>query len=175
MKTGASRRTAGLAILVIGLAIGAGLVFTLNYTYVVLRPRTITTTWTVTSIVVITLPTVITSTMVYPQVQATGTACQWGGSQEYCQVVLKNSGTLGTATAGNCSLFYGGRSYEGYTGPTAASAVSPGAPQQLIPASSVTAYCQVTNSEAAGAGVQVTGYVLLADGNDAFFSAIASS
>jgi len=160
---------------VIGLAIGAGMVFTINYTYVVFTPRTITTTWTVTSIVVITLPTVITSTMVYPQVQATTAACQWSGPLEYCQVVLKNSGNLGTATTGNCSLFYGGRSYDGYTGPTPASAVSPGAPQQLIPAASVTTYCQATTSEAAGVGVQVTGYVLLADGNDAFFSAIASS
>jgi len=175
MKTGAPSRTAGLAVLVIGLAIGAGLAFTLNYTYVVLNPRTITTTWTATSIVVITLPTIITSTTVYPQVRVTSTQCQHSGSQEYCQVVLKNSGNLGTATTGNCSLFFGAHSYEGYTGPTPASAMSPGAPQQLVPGTPVTTYCQATTDEAASAGAQVTGFVLLADGNDAFFSAIAIS
>jgi len=175
LKPGGSNRAAGLAILVIGLVIGAGLFLTLDFTYDVLTPRTITTTWTVTSIVVITLPTVITTTTVYSRVNASATACQWSGSQEYCQVVLENSGSSGTATTGNCTLSYGGYSYEGHTGPTTASATPPGAPQQLIPGNSVTAYCQSVDGRAAGSGAQIIGFIPLADGTEASFSATASS
>jgi hypothetical protein len=175
LRARASSKTTGLALLVIGLTIGAGLVFTLNYTYEVLSPRTITTTWTETSIVVITIPTVITSTTVYVQIQASVTSCQWSGSHEYCEVVLKDSGNLGTATIGNCSLSYGSHTYAGYTGPTLTSAAPPGTPQQLVPGSSRTSYCQASSGGAAGAGTQLTGTVLLGDGAEVGFSADASS
>jgi hypothetical protein len=175
LRKGAPGKFVGLVLLFMGLAIGAGLVFTLNYTYDVLTPRTITTTWTATSIVVITIPTVLTSTTVYTQIQASVTSCQWGGSHEYCDVVLKNTGNLGTASTGNCSLSYGGHTYSGNTGPTLASATSPGAPQQLTPGVSRTTYCLASTGQAAGAGVQVNGSILLADGAVASFSANASS
>ena len=152
----------------IGLAIGAGLVFTLNYAYDVLTPHT------ATSIIVITVPTIITSTAVYAQIQATVTSCQWSGTHEYCEVVLENPGSLITATTGNCSLSYGSHTYAGYTGPTLGSAASPGAPQQLIAGGRTTSYCQASSGESAGAGEQVTGTILLADGGEAVFSAAAS-
>lgn len=175
VNAASSGKTVGLVLLVMGLVIGAGLVFTLNYTYDVLTPRTVTTTWTKTSIVVITIPTVITSTTVYVQIQAAVTSCQWSSSREYCELSLNDTGNLGTATTGNCSLSYGSHTYAGYTGPSLGSAASPGSPQQLIPGGSTTTYCQASNGVAAGAGRQVTGTVALADGGEAAFSAVASS
>ena len=167
-------KSAGLALLVIGLAIGAGLVFTLNYTFDVLTPRTITTTWVETSFVIITLPATVTSSTAYAQISASVTTCQWSGSDEYCEVGLMNSGEAGTATTGNCSLTYGGKTYAGYTGPTLATAVSPGGPQQLIPGSNRTTYCQASTGGEAEAGEQVTGSIHLANGGEALFSATAS-
>jgi hypothetical protein len=176
MRVGASGRSAGLALLVAGLAIGGALTFTLSYVYGVLTPRTETTTVTVNSIVIITVPTVITSTNSgYVQVDANVTSCQWSGSHEFCEVTLHNVGTLDTATSGNCSLNYGSYTFNGFTGPTRLSAASPGAPQQLIPGGTTTSYCQASAGEAAGAGVQVTGSIFLADGADALFTGTASS
>jgi len=169
LKAEGSRKTVGLALLVIGLAIGAGLAFTLSYAYGVLTPHT------VTSVVIITVPTIITSTAVYAQIQATVTSCQWSGTYEYCEVVLENPGSLVTATTGNCSLSYGGHTYAGYTGPTLGSAASPGAPQQLIPGGRAITYCQASSGESAGAGEQVTGTIPVGDGGEAVFSAAASS
>ena len=174
MNKGVPSRTVGLALLVIGLAIGAGLVFTLNFAYDVLTPRTLTTTWTETSIVVITVPGSFT-TAGQAQIEANVTSCGWSGTHEYCEVALTNTGNLGTATTGNCSLSYGGHSYPGYTGPTVASSTSPGAPQQLIPGKSPTVYCQASTGGAAGSSVLVTGKILLADGTSALFFGIASS
>jgi hypothetical protein len=167
-------KSVGLAILVIGLAIGAGLVFTINYAYDVLTPRTITTTWTLTSFVVITIPGTITSTSSTAQIESGVTSCGWSGSSEYCEVSLSNTGTLVTATTGNCNMTYEGQTYRGYTGPTPGSASSPGAPQQLIPGKSVTTYCQASNGGKPVAGTQVTGTVFLADGGEAAFSGVAS-
>jgi len=175
LKKGVSGKTTGLALVVIGLAIGAGLVFTLNFAYDVLTPRTITTTWTETSIVVITVPGTFTTTTSYAQIEANVTSCGWSGSHEQCEVVLKNFGNLGTATSGNCTLSYAGHAYTGFTGPTQASATSPGAAQQLIPGNSVTSYCQAATGGAAGTEAQVTGSILLADGVDVEFSGTASS
>ena len=175
MQKGVSRRTTGVVLLVFGLAIGAGLVFTLSYTYDVLAPRTITTTWTKLSIVVITVPGAVTTSTGYVQIQASVTTCGWSGTHEYCEIVLNNLGTLNTATTGNCTMSYGSQSYTGYTGPTAATASSPGAPQQLVAGISRISYCQVSAEGAAGAGTQVTGSVILADGGSVEFVATASS
>ena len=174
MSKGVSGKSTGLALLVIGLVIGAGLVFTLSYTYDVLTPRTVTTTWVETSFVIITIPAPINSTASHAQIEASVTACQMSGSHEYCEVALTNSGDLGTATSGNCSLTYGGQTYAGYTGPTLATATAPGAPQQLISGATRTAFCQTSTGVAAGAGTQVTGSIFLADGNEAGFVGIAS-
>jgi hypothetical protein len=157
-----------------GLVIGGGLVFTLNFVYDVLTPRTITTTWTETSIVVITIPSTITTTG-YAQIEPSVTSCAWNGAHEFCVVVLKNFGNMGTATSGNCSLSYGGSTYAGYTGPTQASAAHPGAAQQLVPGSTVTTYCQASAGGAAGAAAQVNGSIALANGATVSFSTTASS
>jgi hypothetical protein len=82
---------------------------------------------------------------------------------------------VGTATSGNCTLSYGGQTYGGYTGPTQASATAPGTPQQLIPKAAPTTYCQASSGGAAGAGTQVTGSILLADGAQVQFATAASS
>lgn len=167
-------KSAGLAILVIGLAIGAGLVFTLNYTYDVLTPRTITTTWTETSFVVVTIPGTLTSTTYFAQIQASVLSCGWSGSSEYCEVSLINSGNLVTSTTGNCNLTYSGQTNRGYTGPTLDSAASPGAPQQLVPGGTVGTYCQASSGGAAEAGAAVTGSIVLAYGVEAVFSGTAT-
>jgi len=175
MRRGVSSKGIGLTLLVMGLVIGAGLVFTLDYAYDVLTPRTLTTTWTDTSFVVITVPGPVTTTTGYANVQASVPSCLWSGSHEFCEVVLTNSGNLGTATSGNCSLMYGGRIYSGYTGPTQASAASPGAPQQLVPGGTATTYCRASTTAAAGVGAQVIGSIFLADGASAIFTATAAS
>ena len=175
LKKGVSNRTVGLALLAVGLAIGAGLVITLNLAYDVLTPHTVTTTWTETSIVVIKVPGTFTTTTVFAQVEASATSCAWSGSHEYCEIVLKNSGNMVTTASGNCTLSYGGREYAGFTGPTQAYAASPGAPQQLVPGISVTTYCQGATGGAAGAGIQVTGSIFLAYGTEVGFTANASS
>ena len=175
MKTKVSGKTTGLILLVFGLIIGAGLVFTLNFTYDVLTPRTITTTWTMTSFVVLTVPGPVTTSTGYVVIQVSVASCVWSGSREYCEMVLNNSGTLGTATTGNCTMSYGTHTYEGYAGPTTTFASSPGAPQQLPPGSSRTTYCQTSAGVAAGAGAQVTGSVILAGGASVEFAATASS
>jgi len=175
LRSGASGKTAELALLVAGLAIGGGLTFTLSYAYNVLTPRTVTTTLTENSIVVITVPTILSTTTGTAQIEATTTTCQWGGVSEYCEVSLGNTGTLGTATTGNCTMTYGGHTLDGYTGPTRASAVTPGAAQQLIPGGSATTYCQASSGAAAGAGASITGAIQLADGGEAVFSGNATS
>ena len=169
-----SGRSVGLTLLVIGLVIGAGLVVSLNYVYDFLTPRTVTTTWVETSFVIMTMPGTTNSITVKVQVHANVTSCQWSGSNEYCEVALTNSGNLGTATTGNCSLTYGGQTHAGYTGPTLVGAISPGAPQQLIAGNTRTTYCQASAGGAAGAGDQVTGLILLADGTGAAFFGTAS-
>ena len=174
MQKGRSGKTVGLALLVIGLAIGGGLTFTFSYAYGVLSERTVTVTSTLTSFDIITIPTIITTTVGYAVVQANLTQCQGSGSGEYCEVVLTNTGSLLTATAGNCSLTYGGQTNGGYTGPTPDSAVSPGVPQQLIPGGTRVTYCVTANVGAAAPGAQVTGAIFLASGGKAFFSGAAS-
>ena len=174
MSKGASGKSAGLALLVIGLAIGAGLVFTLNYTFDVLTPKTITTTWVETSFVTLTIPATTNSTSSHAQIEAILTSCQRSGSQEYCEIALTNSGSLVTATSGNCSLTFGGQLHEGYTGPSLATATAPGAPQQLMPEATRSTFCQASNGPAAGAGTQVTGTILLADGDELGFAGTAS-
>ena len=172
----ATTKAAGLAILVMGLAIGAGLTFTLSFAYGVISIHTVTTTYIETSIVVITVPTFIsTTTTASPRIQVSAASCEWGGAHEYCDVVLSNPGNLGTATTGNCSLTFGGQTYAGYTGPSEGSAVSPGYSQQLVPGGSPTVYCQASAGGAAGGGAQVTGSILLATGGDVPFNATASS
>ena len=175
MKKERSIKTAGLVLLVAGLAIGAGLTFTLSYAYGVLTPRTLTTTETVDKIVVITVPSVVSTTSGSAVVAANATSCQSSGGNEFCEVSLVNSGTAGTATTGNCSLTFGGHTYVGYTGPTRSSAVPPGAAQQLIAGGSADVYCQASAGGAAGSGTEVTGNIALTDGVAATFSKTASS
>ena len=156
-----------------GMAVGAIVSLSVTYAEGGLGARTYTTTIFFTTVSIYTIYT--PSEVSYAQITATVTSCQWGGSQEYCQVVVSNSGNLGTATTGTCVLNYGSNAYSGYTGPSLASAVSPGAPQQLVPGGSLTVYCQASAGIAAGAGTPMMGDFALADGGQAVFSANATS
>jgi len=97
------------------------------------------------------------------QVQASVTDCTYTAPNEVCTLVLTNNGNSNTATTGSCSLTYGGVTY---TGTTAVGAVNVG---------STAAACTVAGATDPGAGVQVTGSVILANGGNALFSATASS
>lgn len=163
----------GVALIVIGMVIGAGVALTVTYAEGGLGARTSIITRTFTSVSIVTMFT--TSQVLYAQITSTAIACKWNGSQEYCQVTISNSGNLGTATTGLCTLTYGGHAYAGYTGPTLATAVSPGLPQQLIPGGSVGVYCRGSGGEAAGAGVQILGTFPLANGGQTIFSVNATS
>jgi hypothetical protein len=156
-----------------GMAVGALVALTVTYADGGLGARTFTVTRTFTTISLFTV--YVPSTALYAQITTTVTACQWSGSLEYCQVVVSNTGSLGTATTGQCVLNYGSHAYAGYSGPTLASAVSPGSPQQLLPGGSATVYCQASGGVAAGAGAQLTGTLTLSDGGEAIFSVNATS
>ena len=97
------------------------------------------------------------------QVQASVTSCTYTAPNEVCSLVLTNSGNAATSTTGSCSLTYGGTTY---TGTTATGAVGVG---------TTAASCTVGGSHDPGAGVQVTGTVILANGGNALFSATASN
>jgi hypothetical protein len=170
-----SNQAAGIALLAMGIIIGVSLVFVTTHLSAGVAPQTVTVTATATHILIITQTVSVVETVSYVHVSATVDSCQWGGTREYCEVVLSNSGNANTATTGACSLTYGGQTFSGYTGPTLASAVSPGTPQQLIPGDSPTVYCQATGGGASGAGVQVAGSVLLVNGDSVMFSTTASS
>ena len=165
--------TTGVALIVIGMVIGVVVAFTVTYAEGGLGARTYTVLVTLTSVSVSTVFT--SSGPSSALISATVTTCQWNGSQEYCEVDVSNSGNLGTATIGQCTMTYGGHAYTGYSGPTLPSAVSPGLPQQLIPGGSVTVYCRGSGGEAAGAGTPLIGGFPLADGRQAFFSANTTS
>jgi hypothetical protein len=168
-----SNQASGIALLAMGIVIGVSLVFVTTHLSAGAAPRTVTTT--ATHILIITQTVSVVQTVSYVHVSATVDSCQWGGTREYCEVVLSNSGNANTATSGTCSLTYGGQTFSGYTGPTLGSAVSPGAPQQLVPGDSPTVYCQGTGGGAAGAGVQVEGSVLLTNGDSVVFLTTALS
>jgi len=108
------------------------------------------------------------------RVQASVTNCSWNGSNEVCTLILTNSGNANTQTSGSCQLTYGGGAKAGES-----SNVNPpvSAVVQTITAgtTSTTSYCMALTGAAAGAGVQVTGSVVLANGGNALFAATASS
>jgi hypothetical protein len=175
MRTAMSGEATGAALLIVGLVIGAGLVLVVTYVNGGPTPRTVTVTTTETTILVYTLTNTFRTTASFVTVTATVTSCQWSGTHEYCEIVLSNTGNSNTATTGNCSMSYGSKTYVGYTGPTLASSVSPGAAQQLISGGSATVYCQASSGEAAGSGVMVNGTLSMGYGGVALFSGSASS
>jgi len=112
------------------------------------------------------------------RVQASVTSCVLNGAapnHEYCNLILTNSGNANTNAVGACSLTFGGASYGGYSAATLAAAVSPGAAVTITAGSSATLICQAGSGGGAGAGSQVTGSVILANGGNALFSATATS
>jgi flagellin-like protein len=107
------------------------------------------------------------------RVQASVTGCGANGAspnEEACTLILTNSGNANTATTGICSLTFGGTTYSGLltNGGTVPSGGSLSSPAPTCTVNSAA-------SHLAGAGVQVTGSVILANGGNALFSATASS
>jgi len=109
------------------------------------------------------------------RVQASVTNCSHDGTTgEDCQVILTNSGNANTATTGACSMSFGGSTYSGHVADTVAHAIAGTNGVQPANAGSSPAYfCDVPNNQATS-GQQVTGSVILANGGNALFSAVAS-
>ena len=100
------------------------------------------------------------------QVQASVTQCvSVAGPHEQCTLVLTNSGNANTQTTASCSLTYLGGTSTGTV--TNGGTIAPGTP--------LTGVLCTSAGGAAGAGVQVTGSVILANGGNALFSATATS
>jgi len=109
------------------------------------------------------------------RVQASVTNCSLStvANQEDCTLILTNTGNAATSTTTACSLTFKGATYSGFVS-VAGNAVA-GA-SIAVPVGSTTAHCTSSGAPAsAGAGVQVTGSVILTNGGNALFSAVASS
>jgi len=109
------------------------------------------------------------------QVQASVTSCVAStvANQEDCTLILTNSGNAATSTTTACSLTFKGATYSGYVSVAGNAAVGASI---AVPVGSTSAHCTSAGAPAAaGAGVQVTGSVVLTNGGNALFSAVASS
>ena len=184
MKRKGSSQATGAALLVVGILIGAGLIFTTLYISGNLGSKTVsgtatltsTLTNTVTNNVINTVTSVVTSIVTVSattpnggtaQVQASVTSCVADGTTgEICNLVLTNSGNANVLPTGSCSLTYGGRTWSGTTATTVLAAGSSGS------------YACTSNGGtgqgSAVVGSQVTGSVILSNGGNALFSATAS-
>jgi len=110
------------------------------------------------------------------RVQASVTQCVAStvANQEDCTLILTNTGNANVNTTPSCSMTYKGSSYNGVI--SAAGNAAVGAAQAVNSGASATVHCTTTSATAAaGAGVQVTGAMLLGNGGNALFSATASS
>ena len=103
------------------------------------------------------------------RVQASVTSCAQAAGvspqDEVCNLILTNSGNANTATTGSCSLTFGGHTY---TGATAVGTIVPSG-------GSVAAVCTAGTAADPGAGAQVTGAVIMANGGNALFSSVSSN
>jgi len=102
------------------------------------------------------------------RVQASVTSCNYNGivaGDEACTIILTNSGNSNTATTGSCSMTALGTTHTGVVG--GGGTVTAG--------NTLTITCGYAVGAGIGAGVQVTGSVILANGGNALFSATASS
>jgi len=103
------------------------------------------------------------------RVQASVTSCVYvaGNTTEACSLVLTNTGNANTHATASCSLTFGGATYSG--------SVNPSGQQTVTAGTSISGKCSATHAGGAGAGVEVTGSVILANGGNALFSTSASS
>ena len=202
MRIAISGLVSGAALMIVGLVIGAGIVFATTYVYGGPATRTVTetvttstngvvtnavtttvtttartaATATVTATLVTTLTVYSSSTVYAAQIQVGGVSCKASTitHQEDCALVLTNSGNADTATAGTCSLTYGGGTYSAYFS-TAGNSAGPGEPVSINAGTSVNGHC--TSSNAAGSatpGTQVAGSIALSNGASVPFSTTAS-
>jgi len=93
------------------------------------------------------------------EVQSSAVACSGAGKD--CSLSLINSGTANTATAGECTISYGGSTYQG--------TLTGGG--NVIAGGSLTVTCTAPGTAPAGVpGGSVTGSVTLANGGTDYFS-----
>ena len=109
------------------------------------------------------------------RVQASVTSCASNGASpahEACTLIFTNSGNSNTYVVGPCTLTFGGVAQAGTI-----DAAHSGNTNGIVTAGSslANAVCTSTAAVLAGAGVQVTGSIVLANGGNALFSATASS
>jgi len=156
--------------LVIGLIIGAGLVFaafSLNG-----GSKTVTSTET-TTLTLLNTYTVTTGTGSYTQVVQISTtvdSCNQvtiqSGTQhdEQCSLVLTNTGNAGVADPTQCTMTFGGATHAAEFTKDSGS---------LAAGSSESGTCTNTDNSVASAGEQITGNIPLADGGVLVFAATA--
>ena len=96
------------------------------------------------------------------KVEAISYSCS--GTPEVCTIGLENIGTANTALSGTCTLTFGGTSYAGVAAITSGS---------LNGGSSAVTTCTGPAGSHATAGSQVVGSILLTNGADVLFSAVA--
>ena len=102
------------------------------------------------------------------RVQASVTSCSYAAGVETCNIVLTNSGNANTYPTASCSLTYKGATYGGATAPS-------GSANPVPSGSTLAVTCAVTTATSAGAGTQVTGSIIMGNGGNALFSAVATS
>jgi len=174
-------------LLVAGLVIGAGGYYAVqNVSARAVTTTEVTTTTqfsTVTEISTSTMTVVTTSTAVSTpfgsfsstvQISTSVSECDYNSliaGAEACSITLTNSGNASTYATGSCTLTYDGQTNQG-----AVDAAHSGQAHPIPVGGSLSGLlCSYTTAAGAGAGVQVTGSIALADGGEAVFSATASS
>ena len=185
MRRMGSSQTTGAAILIVGIMVGAALIFGTLYATGSLSPRTTTETSSVMVTTVSTFTTVSTLTLVTTvnfsssetftsgqNMQLIGTTCVHGAAATaYCQLQLTNTGEASAAVVG-CSI-YGASAT---SAPTLAHAQAGTQATVVVVAGTtsanpVTVYCA---GPALTAGAAVSGSLAVASGSPLAFSAIAS-
>lgn len=183
MKVGLSSQVGAVAFLIIGLVIGAGLVFMTTYlnggysvdTTTTTATTTVLSTYTSVDVSTDVLATTTTVTVTNPttvigsaQVTASVVACNYNtmvSGAEACEVVLTNSGNVSTGTTGACTLTYEGGNHQGE--------VSGGG--TVAAGSYITVTCAFAVGTGLSPGTQITGAIYLTNGGSALFSGTASA
>jgi len=103
------------------------------------------------------------------RVQASVTSCSWTSPSETCNLILTNTGNANTFATASCSI-----TTKGATTTGAYAFAAPSTSLSVPSAGTNTGTCTATIGDP-GAGVQITGSVILANGGNALFSATSSN
>ena len=100
------------------------------------------------------------------QISASAQVCQESpplSGNEVCSLVLSNTGNAAVLSTASCSITWGGSGHVGVYSPVAS----------VVPGSTQVGTCTVTGATAT-AGLQVTGFVIMANGANALWSTTSS-